>query len=59
MISGLDRGNAALVLAAISHAAGTHEHREYVPTVLDDGTRLVDLTSPRLGLGPLYPWPEP
>jgi hypothetical protein len=58
LITGIDRPTVALVLAALSHAAGTQEHTEYMPTVLDDGQRVIDPTSPRLDLGPLYPWPD-
>ena len=59
VISSLDRGNVALLLAALSHAAGTQEHAEYVPTRTSDAGSVLDPTSPRLDLGPLYPWPEP
>jgi hypothetical protein len=59
VISGLDRGNVALLLAALSHAAGTQEHAEYAPTRTSDSRPVIDPTSPRLDLGPLYRWPEP
>lgn len=59
LISGLDRSTVALVLAAVSHAAGTQEHREYLPSRVDDsGTLVIDPSSPRVDLGPLYPWPD-
>jgi hypothetical protein len=41
-LPGLDRASVRLVLAAIAHAAGTHEHAD------PDGQQL----------GSLYPWPE-
>ena len=56
--SGLDRGLTALVLAAISHASGSHSHAEFLPTELEDGTMTINLESPRIELGPLFPWPE-
>jgi hypothetical protein len=56
-VTGLDRYNLTLVLAALSHAAGSHEHSEYLPAVLDDGRRLVTPDSPRIDYGPLVAWP--
>lgn len=58
-LPGLDRDNVALVLAAVSHAAGSHEHG---PDPFIWGTdnageprpiRNPDSSEP----GPLYPWP--
>ncbi len=50
-LAGLDRGVLQLVLAAIAHAAGSHEHSDV--RVDDTGAPLaVDL------LPPLYPWPR-
>lgn len=60
-LPGLDRDNISLVLAAIAHAAGSHEH---TPTPIIWGTD--DAGEPRpvrnpdqAKLGPLYPWPNP
>jgi hypothetical protein len=52
VLSGLDRGNVMLVLAAVSHASGSHEHSGM--RVSEDGLSLVP--DPRL-TGALYPWP--
>lgn len=58
-LSSLDRDHAALAVAAVSHATGSHEHREYVGHREDASTPLtVHPDSPRLDLGALYPWPE-
>ena len=59
-IPGLDRNNLSLVLAAIAHAGGSHNHFEVRP---DPNGRMV-LTNPRKrvsrhSLGSLYQWPEP
>lgn len=57
-VSGLDRTNLALVLAAVSHASGAHEHREYVVERPANGAPpVVTPHTPRLELGPLHPWP--
>jgi hypothetical protein len=50
VVSGLDRGNLDLVLAAIAHAGGSHEHSGM--TLHEDGTpkAFTHLTT-------LYPWP--
>ena len=56
-VSGLDRGLTALVLAAISHASGSHSHTEFLPTKLENGTLAINLESPRIELGALFPWP--
>lgn len=45
VMSGLDRANVALVLAALAHANGSHEHSMWRP-----GGRSTRLPS-------LYPWP--
>lgn len=50
LLSGLDRANVELVLAAVAHAAGSHEHSELV--VLPTGQGRFDK------LPTLYPWPE-
>lgn len=51
-VSGLDRDKVRLLLAAIAHAAGTHEGRSII---VNDDTRTASF-------GPehesLYPWPE-
>lgn len=57
VISGLDRRVLDLVLAAISHLAGSHEHSEYMPTIQADGSRTIDPASPRLDLDAIHPWP--
>ena len=52
LAAGLDRRALTLVLAAIAHAAGSHEHHR---TLRDpDG-----VSSPGGGLPPLIPWPQP
>lgn len=57
VISGLDRRVLDLVLAAISHLAGSHELSEYMPTIQADGSRTIDPASPRLDLDAIHPWP--
>ena len=60
LITCLDRNTVALVLAAVSHAAGTHEHREHLPSRVDvAGNPVIGPTSPRVDLGSLYLWPDP
>lgn len=49
-VTGLDRPSLDLVLAAIAHANGSHEHSD-VEFDADGQARVVRL-------GPLYPWPE-
>ena len=50
VLPGLDRLHQALVLAAIAHASGSHEHSEW--TIGEDGqSRFVRLPS-------LFPWPD-
>ena len=51
LTAGLDRRELTLLLAALAHAAGSHEHREVRRD--DDGV-------PRVGppLGPLVAWPD-
>ena len=48
-IAGLDRDHQVLLLAAIAHAAGSHEHADWRRG--DDGYLTV------VQLGSLYPWP--
>ena len=49
LVTGLDRGLVGLVLAAVAHAAGTHEHSDLVGGP-DGCWRIERLPS-------LYPWP--
>lgn len=51
VLTGLDRDLMRLVLAAVAHAAGTHEGAEIIHT--PDGS-----TDLRRVSGSLYPWPE-
>ena len=50
LTAGVDREELTLVLAALAHAAGSHEHAEVVRS--DDGSG-----DARLALGPVVPWP--
>lgn len=55
-VSGLDREHLALVLAAIAHAGGSHEHSRPVTEAAEGGaTRIVRFDR----LDSLYPWPNP
>jgi hypothetical protein len=59
VLSGLDRDTLAVVLAAVAHAAGTHDHSRLTP---DPNGRWVDEQGrafPSRRLGPLYAWPAP
>jgi hypothetical protein len=60
-IPGLDRDATALVLAAVAHANGSHEHSG--PPTPDPTCRLVDQGSRQRfsfnRLPSLYPWPDP
>lgn len=49
-VTGLDRETAVLVLAAIAHANGSHEHGDIE---FDEGGR-----GRPVRLGSLYPWPD-
>lgn len=49
--AGIDRRTLALVLAAIAHAGGSHQHSEL--EVAEDGRPIGFLK-----VGSLYPWPE-
>lgn len=56
--AGLDRRGLALVLAAVAHAAGSHDHRERLRDV--EGDRDVDVEGvqgPGSQLPPLFGWP--
>lgn len=58
-LTGLDRRTLSLVLAALSHANGSHQHLEYLTEPpADGGPATLTPTSPRLELGPLFGWPE-
>lgn len=50
VLPGLDRKNVRLVLAAVAHAAGSHEHSDMIDN--EDGTMSIKR------LPSLYPWPE-
>lgn len=60
-VAGLDRDNVALVLAAISHAAGTHEQRD-MKALREAAAGNRPMTRAMLTGGerlpPLFPWPE-
>lgn len=59
-VSGLDRQNLALLLAALSHANGSQAHKEFIgerPPA--GGPLLIRADSPRIDLGPVFDWPEP
>jgi hypothetical protein len=51
LTAGLDRGELTLLLAAVSHAAGSHEHRE----VVRDADGVPDAGA---ALGPVVRWPQ-
>lgn len=51
-LTNLDRCDTALVLAAISHATGAHDHVEH----LADASGVVTTSTPRIALGPLVDW---
>lgn len=55
-LAGLDRDNLALMLAAVSHAGGSHEHGPIAILFDDAGQpyRNPDRERP----GPLHPWPS-
>ncbi|HUX71741.1 MAG TPA: hypothetical protein VMV41_14580 [Cellulomonadaceae bacterium] len=53
-LANLDRHDTALVLAAISHATGSHDHVEH----LTDTSGAVTPSTPRIALGPLVDWPQ-
>lgn len=54
-VSGLDRHHLDLVLAAIAHASGSHEHSAPVTEQDEDGNpRIVRFDR----TGSLYPWPD-
>jgi hypothetical protein len=51
VLPGLDRANVELILAAVSHAAGSHEHSGMTLDGQGNPTAFTHLTR-------LYPWPE-
>lgn len=51
-LTGVDRNMITLVLAAVAHAAGTHEGR---PAIIDRETHTFSFGEPYAAL---YPWPE-
>jgi len=56
-VPGLDRANIAIVLAAIAHLGGSHEHSDIVA----DPEGQYEVNGERASirrLGPLYPWPD-
>jgi len=58
-VTGLDRHNLALVLAAVSHANGAHEHKDYAAERPADGSPpVVTAETPMLELGPVFGWPQ-
>jgi hypothetical protein len=57
LLASLNRSQVDLVLAAISHAAGTHDHVEHIGEPGEAGEWRVTPTSPRLRPGPLHRWP--
>ncbi|MFB9957149.1 hypothetical protein [Cellulomonas denverensis] len=58
LLVNLERRDVDLVLAAVSHAAGTQDHVDHVMEPGESGEWRVTSTSPRLRPGPLHPWPE-
>ncbi|GEM_PF-2809400 len=59
LLPNLSRADADLVLAAVSHAAGTHDHVDHVGDLKTTGEWWPTATSQRLRLGPAHAWPEP
>jgi len=51
VVTGIDRENLDLVLAALAHAAGSHEHAGFEVAADERSARLVRLPS-------LHPWPD-
>ncbi len=51
VVTGIDRDNLDLVLAALAHAAGSHEHAGLEVAADERSARLVRLP-------PLHPWPD-
>ncbi len=58
-VTELDRQNLGLVLAALSHANGSHEHKDYAAERPGDGRPVViTADTPMLKLGPVFGWPQ-
>ena len=57
-VTGLDRHNLALVLAALSHANGSQEHKDYATERPADGSVVITAATPMLELGPVFGWPQ-
>jgi len=54
-VTGLDRHHLALVLAAIAHANGSHQHEDYAAERPGDGRPVViTADTPVLELGPVF-----
>lgn len=49
VMSGVDRGHQTIILAALSHAGGSHQHNDY--------QRRADGTYKIIEVGALFPWP--
>lgn len=58
VLSGLDRAVVDVVLAAVAHTAGTHQHTEFLAERGSDGAMAVGLDSPRVDPGALHTWPD-
>ncbi len=58
-ISGLDRTDLTLVLAALSHANGSQEHRKYIAApATRGGPPFVGPDTRRVELGPVFAWSD-
>jgi hypothetical protein len=57
-VSDLDRRSLCLVLAAISHAGGSHEHTEVLPERTASGDEIVPPWGVRIAPGSLHSWPD-
>jgi len=57
-LAGLERKSLSLVLAAVSHAGGSHQHTEFLPERTPEGDEIVTPWGIRVEPGPLYPWPD-
>jgi len=58
-VTGLDRHNLGLVLGALSHANGSHEHKDYaVERPADGSPPVVTADTLMLEVGPVFGWPQ-
>jgi hypothetical protein len=58
-LAGLDRQHCQLVLAAIAHASGSHEHSQWPELDVDDPDHDPGKTGTQSRRsGSLYPWPD-